>query len=170
MALFIGVIVLSFGVYQMVCYLYYLPTMRTGKEILKTRNRVKITFFDMISILMAEKAVTKYQIQWNDANAIEEVLKKKGIYTNGTVYVVSRIIYYVLGALLLLPLFLFQKVLFIAFIVVWTIIMTSQLFVMHPFKKENNRYDLRKIKNYKNKLLPGVFLITEIIIIICLLT
>ena len=89
MGLFLGVIILCFGIYQMLCYLFFLSTMRSGKEILKNRNNVKTPFFDMISVLMAEKIVTKFQIQWNDEKIMEESLKKHGSFTSGSIYLVS---------------------------------------------------------------------------------
>ena len=83
------VILFSYGTYNMLCYLFMLPTAAAGNAISLVGREKKQSFLDQVSILIAENVVNRWELRWNDEDQLEKYLSEKEIYTRGTVYFVS---------------------------------------------------------------------------------
>ena len=114
-----GVILFSYGTYNMLCYFFMLPTAAAGNAVSLVERGKKQSFLDQVSVLIAENVVNRWELYWNDDERLEKYLREKGIYTRGIVYLVSKCIKFIGGALIFLPVEFMHRNLFLLLILFW---------------------------------------------------
>lgn len=163
-----GILLFSYGIYNTFCYIFLLPTANTSRKQTGIGTEEKISFASIASILISEVIVRKWNLKWNRADTFEEVLKERGIYTEGTVYLISRGILYLLAVLLAIPLLFINRNLFCSVILISVLGIVRDIYNLT--RRKRTALNKRIITNYTCKLLPGAFLIGQIILFASLLT
>lgn len=159
---YLGIIILMIGTYNMICYLMMQPTMKSGGIMLSIGTERKNSFWDACTIMTAEYFVKKYELKWHRSKEMDKRLYEKGIYTNGTVYLIGKILYYFLGLFLILPLFLINKRISILLCLIWTMIRVRDIKVL--FGADTGVELKQKSRKLMMKLLPGAYFIAQILL------
>ena len=167
-----GVFLLIYGIYNTISYIFVLPTARTGRTLSEIGSNRRDAFFYTASVLLSEKIVKKWDLEWNRSEKFEEILKAKKIYVEGTVYLISRFILMVAGILWLLPMLFIDQRIFCAFFILWMLWRAAEVLRLIPIPKiwNDKRRIKRKIADIAYKLLLGAFFIAQIIVFLTMLT
>lgn len=165
-----GLFFFCYGIYNTICYIFMLPTVDAGRNLSEIGTREKISFAYIASILISEAIVRKWDLKWNRADAFEEVLKAKEIYTEGTVYLISRFILFFSGTFWALPMYFVNTIIFwsiILFCILWRL---REVFRMIHGKRTDKKKHESKMIDIACKLLPGAFFLVQIIVFTGLFT
>lgn len=163
-----GILLLSYGIYNMICYLIMLPTAKSGRNILSIGTERKNSFWGACTIIIAEYYVKEYDLKWRRAEEMDKRLIAKVIYSNSAVYLIGNILYYFLGLFLVFPVMLIDRRLFLLLFIVWTIIRLWDCRVIVYF--DIGLQLKQKIRKMMRKLLPGAFFIAQMLLLIYMFT
>lgn len=162
MITYLGIVLLIIGTYNIICYFMMLPTLKTGRNMLSIGTERKKSFWDACTITIAEYFVKKYELKWNRSKEMDKRLYAKGIYTNGTVYLIGKILYYFSGLFLILHIFLINKRISILLCFIWTMIRVRDIKVLFGI---DTAVELKqKSRKLMMKLLPGAYFIAQILL------
>ena len=160
--IYAGIIFMLFGTYSMICYLMMLPTAKSGRNMLSVGAERKSSFWDACTVMIAEFFVKRYELEWRRSDKMEQRLIEKGIYTNGTVYLIGKILYFFSGLFLILPVFLINKRISILLFLIWTMIRVRDIKVL--FGADTGVELKQKSRKLMMKLLPGAYFIAQILL------
>jgi len=164
------VILFSYGTYNMLCYLFMLPTAAAGNAISLVGREKKQSFLDQVSILIAENVVNRWELRWNDEDQLEKYLSEKEIYTRGTVYLVSQCIKFIGGVVIFLPVAFMHRTLFLLLILFWVFCcvwdITRTIFSL----KKVNFLKFLIIEKFFVSIFPWIYGIFNIYLIVKLFT
>lgn len=170
-----GILLFNYGIYNIFCYYYMLPTSRSA-HIMRTQQK-NGRYENPIMLGLAEIIVKKCSLEWNSSEAMTRILEYNKIYYPATVYCVSLILTMLCGLFLFLPLLFWNKSWFIVMSVgVLLYVSTGILQLMYRYRKAEESAERSPTKSVKiiqhkwQRLLPGAFLLCQIIVFITLLT
>ena len=163
-----GIIFMLFGTYNMICYFMMLPTAKSGRNILSIGTERKNSFSDACTVMIAEYFVIRYELEWRRSEEMDQRLFEKGLYTNGTAYLIGKILYYFSGLFLIIPIMLIDRRIFLLLFIVWTMIRLWESRVMMGI--DTGVEIKRKSRKTMLKLLPGAFFIAQIVLLLLLFT
>ena len=166
--IYAGIIFMLFGTYNMICYLMMLPTAKSGRNMLSVGAERKSSFWDACTVMIAEYFVTRYELEWRRSEEMDQRLFEKGLYTNGTAYLIGKILYYFSGLFLIIPIMLIDRRIFLLLFIVWTMIRLWESRVMMGI--DTGVEIKRKSRKMMLKLLPGAFFIAQILLLLLLFT
>ena len=166
--IYAGIIFMLFGTYSMICYLMMLPTAKSGRNMLSVGAERKSSFWDACTVMIADFFVKRYELEWRRSEEMEQRLFEKGIYTNGTVYLIGKILLYFSGLLLIFPVFLINKRISILLCLIWTMIRVRDIKVL--FGIDTGVELKQKSRKLMMKLLPGAYFIAQILLFACMFT
>lgn len=166
--IYAGIIFMLFGTYNMICYLMMLPTAKSGRNMLSVGAERKSSFWDACTVMIAEFFVKRYELEWRRSEEIDQRLFEKGLYTNGTAYLIGKILYYFSGLFLIIPIMLIDRRIFLLLFIVWTMIRLWESRVMMGI--DTGVEIKRKSRKMMLKLLPGAFFIAQILLLLLLFT
>ena len=165
-----GVILFSYGTYNMLCYFFMLPTAAAGNGVSLVERGKKQSFLDQVSVLIAENVVNRWELYWNDDDRLEKYLREKGIYTRGIVYLVSKCIKFIGGVLIFLPVAFMHRKLFLFLILFWVFCcgwdITRTIFSL----KKVNFLKFLIIEKFFVSIFPWIYGIFNIYLIVKLFT
>jgi len=160
--LYIGVILLSYGSYQLLCHILLFPTVKARKHSLNIYCKKRFYYYEAVSLELASIMIKKFELVWNCPKEIESELDKQGIFLDGLTFFLSQMISLILGLLLIIPLFFLQKVVFFGLTFLWVIFIVNRVKVFMPLKKIRLGNKKTKRMEYCHKLLIGAFFVAEI--------
>ena len=166
--IYAGIIFMLFGTYNMICYLMMLPTAKSGRNMLSVGAERKSSFWDACTVMIAEFFVKRYELEWCRSEEMDQRLFEKGLYTNGTAYLIGKILYYFSGLFLIIPIMLIDRRIFLLLFIVWTMIRLWESRVMMGI--DTGVEIKRKSRKTMLKLLPGAFFIAQIVLLWLLFT
>lgn len=166
--IYAGIIFMLFGTYNMICYLMMLPTAKSGRNMLSVGAERKSSFWDACTVMIAEYFVKRYELEWRRFEEMDQRLFEKGLYTNGTAYLIGKILYYFSGLFLIIPIMLIDRRIFLLLFIVWTMIRLWESRVMMGI--DTGVEIKRKSRKTMLKLLPGAFFIAQIVLLLLLFT
>jgi len=165
-----GVILFSYGTYNMLCYFFMLPTAAAGNAVSLVERGKKQSFLDQVSVLIAENVVNRWELYWNDDDRLEKYLREKGIYTRGIVYLVSKCIKFIGGVVIFLPVAFMHRTLFLLLILFWVFCcvwdITRTIFSL----KKVNFLKFLIIEKFFVSIFPWIYGIFNIYLIVKLFT
>ena len=173
--LYIGILLMCYGIYHILCYLSMLPTAGMGRGIPRT-GKSGCVHRNPFIIGMAEQLVNKWELEMKSSDQLQKILLFNKIYYSETVYCVSLILTALGGLFLCLP------ILFIDMRWFCELLIGVAIYVFYDFgtllfryQKMQPKTDVRKKiqKKWQKKcirLLPWAFFICQIILFISLLT
>lgn len=166
--IYAGIIFMLFGTYNMICYFMMLPTAKSGRNILSIGTERKNSFSDACTVMIAEFFVKRYELEWRRSEEMDKRLYEKGIYMNGIVYLIGKILYYFTGLFLIIPVMLIDRRLFLLLLIFWTMI---RLWDCRVIVGINIGSEIKqKSRKMMLKLLPGAFFIAQIFVLLKMLT
>ena len=168
--IYTGILLLSYGIYNTICYLFVLSTAGTGRNTSEIGNKRRILFIETAAVLISKELVRKWDLKWNYTDAFEELLKAKRIYIEGTIYLISRFILLFSGALWALPMLFINKMIFWSMILLSLLWGVAEALKLIPSKRSSEKKYKRKMINITCKLLPGAFFIAQLMLFIWLFT
>ena len=164
------IFLVSYGTYNMLCYLFMLPTAVAGNAVSLVGKKKKQSFIDQVSILLAENVVNRWELRWNDEDLFEKNLREKEIYTRGTVYLVSQCIKFIGGVVIFLPVAFMHRTLFLLLILFWVFCcgwdITRTIFSL----KKVNFLKFLIIEKFFVSIFPWIYGIFNIFLLIKLFT
>ena len=164
------IFLVSYGTYNMLCYLFMLPTAVAGNAVSLVGKKKKQSFIDQVSILLAENVVNRWELRWNDEDLFEKNLREKEIYTRGTVYLVSQCIKFIGGVVIFLPVAFICRNLFLLLILFWVFCcgwdITRTIFSL----KKVNYLKFLIIEKFFVSIFPWIYGIFNIYLIVKLFT
>ena len=169
MMLFLIVLLFCYGTYQLLCYLSMFPSMFAGRMTLRIAAVSKLYFIDYVAIAFAERLVKTYNLQMTVGDYKNNFFNQKGIYFEDTILLISKLISFIFGVIMALPLAFINIWIFLLMLSVWFIFRLVDIIKLRSFQKTN-------IKNkdivimLSHKLLLGVFFIAQIMVILFMLT
>ena len=166
--IYAGILFMLFGTYHMICYFMMFPTVKSGRYIHSIGTERENSFWNACTITIAEYFVKRYELNWNRFEEMEQRLFEKGIYTNGTVYLIGKILLYFSGLFLILPIFLINKRISNLLCFIWTMIRVRDIKVL--FCIDTGVELKQKSRKLMMKLLMGAFFISQILVIVSVLT
>ena len=166
--IYAGIIFMLFGTYNMICYLMMLPTAKSGRNMLSVGAERKSSFWDACTVMIAEYFVKRYELEWRRFEEMDQRLFEKGLYTNGTAYLIGKILYYFSGLFLIIPIMLIDRRIFLLLFIVWTMIRLWESRVMMGI--DTGVEIKRKSRKMMLKLLPGAFFIAQLFVLLKMLT
>ena len=162
------ILLFSYGIYNMICYLMMLPTVKSGRTMLSIGTERKSSFWDACTLMIAEYFVKRYELEWRRSEEMDQRLFEKGIYTNSTVYLIGKILYYFSGLFLIIPIMLIDRRIFLLLFIVWTMI---RLWDCRVILDTDTGVELKNIsRKLMMKLLPGVYFIAQILLFVYMFT
>ena len=165
---YISIALLMIGTYYMICYLMMLPTAKSGRNMLSVGAERKSSFWDACTVMIAEFFVKRYELEWRRSEEMDQRLFEKGIYTNSTVYLIGKILYYFSGLFLIIPVMLIDRRLFLLLLIFWTMI---RLWDCRVIVGINIGSEIKQKSRKKMlKLLPGAFFIAQLFVLLKMLT
>lgn len=166
--IYAGIIFMLFGTYNMICYLMMLPTAKSGRNMLSVGAERKSSFWDACTVMIAEYFVKRYELEWRRFEEMDQRLFEKGLYTNGTAYLIGKILYYFSGQFLIIPIMLIDRRIFLLLFIVWTMI---RLWDCRVILDTDTGVEIKqKSRKMMLKLLPGAFFIAQIVLLLRLFT
>lgn len=165
---YLGIILLCYGTFHLICYLQIFPTQKSSALMLHIGNMTGLSWFDVMAFLAAEKLKTKYELEWKYENQATGVFRMKGINTDGTTFFLGKIIAYLMGVMLLLPLCFMKIRVFCILFSLWTIARVWDVFRL--FKSDFSKEKKQKHIFYSSKLLMGAYFIGQIIVFAVIFT
>lgn len=174
---YIGVFLFCYGIYNMLCYIFVMPTVKSARGLQGKKNRYLCN--NALIIALAEKIVTKWELDRRGSEKQREILQYNEIYYPVAVYCVSLILTVICGLFLCLPLLLWDMKSFLILVTGIFISILADPFILYiryqrsiaavkPADLANGKW-----KNFKQKsirLLPGVFFLCQMVLFIALLT
>ena len=164
------IFLVSYGTYNMLCYLFMLPTAVAGNAVSLVGKKKKQSFIDQVSILLAENVVNRWELRWNDEDLFEKNLREKEIYTCGTNYLVSQCIKFIGGVVIFLPVAFMHRTLFLLLILFWVFCcvwdITRTIFSL----KKVNFLKFLIIEKFFVSIFPWIYGIFNIYLIVKLFT
>lgn len=165
---YVSIVLLMIGTYNMICYLMMLPTAKSGRNMLSVGAERNSSFWDACTVMIAEYFVKRYELKWRRAEEMDKRLFEKGIYTNSTVYLIGKILYYFSGLLLIIPVILISRRSGFLLCFVWTIIRGWDFkVIVCADTGVNIKWKYRKMML---KLLLGAFFIAQIFLLVYMFT
>ena len=165
-----GILLLSYGIYNMICYLMILPTSNASRHMIQVGTGNRKNFADVLSVSFSEMIVRKWDLKWKHADAFEELLKTQRIYVEGTIYLISRFILLFSVILWTLPMFFVNRMIFWSMILLSLLWGVAEALKLIPLKSSSKKKYKRKVVDIACKLLPGVFFIAQLMLFIWLFT
>ena len=163
-----GILLLSYGIYNMICYLMMLPTAKSGRYMLSFGAERKSSFWDARTAMIAEYFLKRYELECRRSKKMDKKLFEKGIYMNSTVYLIGKILYYCSGLFLFIPVMLIDRSLFLLLFIVWTMIRLWDCKVIVGI--DIGAEIKQKSRKMMQKFLLGTFFIAQIFVFMVLLT
>ena len=164
------IFLVSYGTYNMLCYLFMLPTAVAGNAVSLVGRGKKQSFLDQGSVIIVENVVNRWELYWNDEVRLEKYLREKEIYTRGTTYLVSKCIKFIGGALIFLPVAFMHRTLFLLLILFWVFCcgwdITRTIFSL----KKVNFLKFLIIEKFVVSIFPWIYGIFNIYLIVKLFT
>ena len=118
--------------------------------------------------MIAEYFVKRYELEWCRSEELDQRLFEKGIYTNSTVYLIGKILYYFSGLFLIIPVMLIERRLFLLLLIFWIMI---RLWDCRVIVGINIGSEIKqKSRKMMLKLLLGAFFIAQIFVLLKMLT
>ena len=165
---YISIALLMIGTYYMICYLMMLPTAKSGRNMLSVGAERKSSFWDACTVMIAEFFVKRYELEWRRSEEMDQRLFEKGLYTNGTAYLIGKILYYFSGLFLIIPIMLIDRRIFLLLFIVWTMI---RLWDCRVILDTDTGVEIKqKSRKTMLKLLPGAFFIAQIVLLLLMFT
>ena len=165
---YVSIALLMIGTYNINCYLMVLPTMKSGKTMLLIGSDKRYLFWDACTVMIAEYFVKRYELEWCRSEEMDQRLFEKGIYTNSTVYLIGKILYYFSGLFLIIPVMLIERRLFLLLLIFWIMI---RLWDCRVIVGINIGSEIKqKSRKMMLKLLPGAFFIAQLFVLLNMLT
>ncbi len=161
-----SIVLLMIGTYNMICYLMMLPTAKAGRNMLSVGEERKSSFWDACTVMIAEYFVKRYELEWCRSEEMDKRLFEKEIYTDSTVYLIGKSLYYFSGLFLIIPLMLIDRRLFSLLFIVWTMIRGWSFKII--LGTETGVEIKQKYRKMMLKLLPEAFFIAQILLLLCL--
>ena len=168
--IYVGVILFCYGFYNMLCYVFMLPTINTGRKMTEIGKSDKRTFAEIVAISISMEIVKRNDLQWKHAEVLEERLKRKNIYTEGTAFLISRAVILILIFLLVLPMFFVNRMIFLLLAAGCVLWCTAEAIKLYSKKSDIQLKEKRKWSDTMCQLLLGVFFIAQMLVIVQLLT
>ena len=168
--LYIGVILLCLGTYQLLCYFFMLPTVKADRYLSLLGNKMRICSLDAFGHEIARSIVSKFELSWDRAGEYENRLKERGMYADIETFIVSQCCTSLLAIFILVPMIFIHKGVF--WLCVCSILFFRIYFIIKVFQKEKHEVIIKVNRNSEriNKLLAGAFFISEIILIVLMFT
>ena len=165
---YVSIALLMIGTYNIICYLMVLSTMKSGKTMLLIGSYKRYLFWDACTVMIAEYFVKRYELEWCRSEEMDQRLFEKGIYTNSTVYLIGKILYYFSGLFLIIPVMLIERRLFLLLLIFWIMI---RLWDCRVIVGINIGSEIKqKSRKMMLKLLPGAFFIAQLFVLLKMLT
>lgn len=168
--LIIGVLILSYGTYNILCYLFMLPTAAAGNVVSAVGRGKKQSFLDQALILIAENVVNRWELHWNGEERLEKYLRKKDIYISGTIYFVSKCIKLIGGVLIIFPVAFMYRNLFLFLILFWIFCCGWDIRESFFIVKKVNLLKILKIEKFFVSIFPWIYGIFNILILVKMFT
>ena len=165
---YVSIVLLMIGTYNMICYFMMLPTAKSGRNMLSVGAERKSSFWDACTVMIAEFFVKRYELEWRRSEEMDQRSFEKGLYTNGTAYLIGKILYYFSGLFLIIPIMLIDRRIFLLLFIVWTMI---RLWESRVIVDMDTGVEIkRKSRKMMLKLLLGAFFIAQIFVLLKILT
>lgn len=165
---YLGIILLCYGMFHLICYLRMFPTQKCSAMMLRIGNMAGLSWVDVIAFTVAEKLINKYELEWKNAGQVSTILSGKGFYIDVTTYLIGKIIAYLMGIMVLLPLCFTNKWVFWTISFFWSLARAWEVFKV--FKEDVSREKKKKYIFYSGKLLMGAYFIAQIIVFTTMFT
>ena len=165
-----GVILFSNGTYNILCYLYMLPTAAAGNTVSAVGRGKKQSFLDQALILIAENVVNRWKLHWNGEERLEKYLREKDIYISGTIYFVSKCIKFIGGVLIIFPVAFMYRNLFLFLILFWVLCCGWDIKRTFFSVKKVNFLKVLKIEKLSVSIFPWIYGIFNILLLVKLFT
>lgn len=104
LVIYCGILLSGYGFYNLLCYFSVLPTEKTGRNMVKGVGRGQYHCCNALMVIMAEKIVKKWELEWNCTDKMKDILRYNKIYYAATVYCISLILTAMCGLFLCVPL------------------------------------------------------------------
>ena len=176
---YIGVLMLCYGIYNMLSYYSMLPTLKSSKNMNEQGRENEGNIRNPLIIRFAEKFAEKWDLEWNGSERINEILQYNGIYYSAAVYSISLILRGLCGLFLCLPLVFWDIKWFVALSIGHIIIVVldpALLYIRYQKSMALDRPVDSAKRNRKQftqtciRLLPGVFFLCQLLLFIAMLT
>lgn len=165
--IYIVVLSLCYGIYNILCYYFIFPTISSGYSVAKDGNKKYSIFFDnMLVSSLSEKLIEKWKWKWQCSEAMEDILRYYGIQTAGTAFLIRRLLF-LLGSWIIAAPMLFVELKW--FLLLW---LGSVLVVFFegvsiyfayqksvPQKKNQSRKKRRKAVTKIIECMPGIYIL-----------
>lgn len=166
--LYFGVVSFCYGIYNMLCYLLMLPTGKAGRYSAAAGRKLQVIFLDVAAMEISNHLVKKFGRKRKYSEEVELILREQGIDVDMTAFFISKVISFLTGTIILLPMLFMDEMIFGTLIGFWIILRIVDILKVIPNrKKEKNK---RKIISICCTLLPGAFFLVQIIVFTGLFT
>lgn len=166
----VGIILISYGIYNMLCYLFMLPTAAAENAVSAVGRGKKQSFLDQASILIAENIVNRWELHWNSEERLEKYLREIEIYISGTIYSVSKCIKFIGGVLIIFPVAFIYRNLFLLLILFWIFFCGWDIKRTFFSVKKVNFLKNQKIKKFLMSIFLWIYGVFNILLIVKLFT
>lgn len=153
--LYLGIIILVYGFYNIISYKAYFPVTKASKNIYFLGHRHKILFFwNIILLQLSYFIVKKFNINSFEESNIKTVLWVNGINSKIDVWIICKILYFIMLFILCIPLLYVSNKVFLYALIICTIYILSEIFIYYlkyfKYKKLfENEIELLSLLGYK---------------------
>ena len=174
---YIGILLLCYGLYNIAAYYFMLPTAAAGSLIKRFGRGEGIIYVNPFIMELSREVVKKLDLDGNGRDTFSEILRYNRIYYSVAVYCVSVILTMLCGLFFCFPLLFWDKIWFlIAAAGVLLYIVTFNLILVSRYRKSVEVLEKTVKKNSVHwlhtaiRLTPMVFFLCQMILILTLLT
>lgn len=130
--LYLGIIILVYGFYNIISYKAYFPITNASKNIYFLGHRHKILFFwNIILLELSCFIVKKFNINSFEKSNIKTVLWVNGINSKIDVWIICKILYFIMLFILCIPLLYVSNKVFLYALIICTIYILSEIFIYY---------------------------------------
>lgn len=153
--LYLGIIILVYGFYNIISYKAYFPVTKASKNIYFLGHRHKILFFwNIILLELSYFIVKKFNINSFEESNIKTVLWVNGINSKIDVWIICKILYFIMLFILCIPLLYVSNNIFLYALIICTIYILAEVFIYYLkyFKYQKlfeNEIELLSLLGYK---------------------
>lgn len=166
--LYFGVILFCYGIYNILCYLLMLPTARAGRYSAAAGRKSHVIFLDVAAMEISNHLAKKLDLKRECSEEVKLILREQGINVETTVFLIGKVISFLAGTIILLPMFFMDGIMFGFVLGFWIIFRIADILKVIPDRKKEKIK--RKIISICCKLLPGAFFLVQIIVFTGLFT
>ena len=78
--IYTGILLFCYGIYNLLCYFYMLPTVRSSRTLRKLYHKERRLYENALIIRLAERLVKKWHLEWDSSDTLKAILYCNEIY------------------------------------------------------------------------------------------